>query len=78
MAKSKKKYIVFPNTDITIVATGPFSSGYSLSVFDTLEAAEDYARSHTSTGYSTTIAVTTSLLKPKPVEMITVDLAEEC
>lgn len=77
MPKSKKRYLVFPNVDLTTRTNGIANTDY-LRTFDTEEEALENAQSTTTPGYSSTIAVTTQLLKPKPVEMVIVNLTEEC
>lgn len=77
MPKTKKRYIVFGGTDFSEYTVGRAVTLYA-TPFETEAEAEDYARTSTAQGGSATLAVTTKLLKPKPVEMITVELAEEC
>lgn len=71
---SKTYYFVFANMDVTKVTPG---QGASAVVYDNEEAAIAYANSSTSKsgGYKSTLAVATKLVSPKPVEMITQDIA---
>lgn len=71
MASSNLRYIVYPNVDLT-KSTDSSISGM---MFHSEEAAVAYANRATAQGYTSTIAIATKIVKPKPVEMITVDIA---